>query len=83
MADSTETIRRELVGAINACPDERVGLEERHGRVWNTEEMVADFEAIGFAAPFIVVRRRVDGINGSLLFQHNPRFYWGFQESSK
>jgi hypothetical protein len=40
--------------------------------------MQTDFEALGFAAPFIVVRRRSDGANGTLTFQHTPRFYFDF-----
>jgi hypothetical protein len=27
----------------------------------------------------VVVRRRSDGVKGSLYFQHNPRFYYGFE----
>jgi hypothetical protein len=29
-------------------------------------------------APFVVVRRKADGVKGSLMFQHMPRFYYGF-----
>jgi hypothetical protein len=29
-------------------------------------------------APFVVVRRRVDGQKGNLEFQHSPRFYFNF-----
>lgn len=76
--DNTEGVRRELVGAINASPGSREALEAQHGRVWDTSEMQADFEAVGFAAPFIVVRRKVDGQRGTLTFQHSPRFYFDF-----
>jgi len=41
--------------------------------------MCEEFEAIGFAAPLIVVRRRADGVKGSLMFQHSPRFYFKFE----
>ena len=33
---------------------------------------------IGFSAPFVVVRRRRDGVKGTLQFNHNPRVYWDF-----
>jgi len=46
--------------------------------VWNTEELSEDYEVIGFMAPFVVVRRKGDGKKGSLEFQHQPRFYFGF-----
>jgi hypothetical protein len=59
---------------------DRSGLEARHGRVWDAVELARDFEVLGFAAPFVVVRRRTDQKLGSLLFQHHPRYYFGFSE---
>lgn len=75
----TESVRRELVQQINEEPSERQKLEAKYGQVWNTSEMQNDFQALGFMAPFIFVQRRADGVKGTLLFQHSPRFYWGFQ----
>ncbi len=34
-------------------------------------------------APFVIVRRRADGVKGSLEFQHNPRFYFNWVEYKK
>ncbi len=48
--------------------------------MWDTEELTKDFEVIGFMAPFVAVRRRSDGKKGSLMFQHEPRMYFNFQE---
>jgi hypothetical protein len=31
-------------------------------------------------APYVIVRRKVDGAVGSLEFQHQPRFYFNWQE---
>jgi hypothetical protein len=78
MSDVTEGIRRELVKEINAEPGSREALEQEHGQVWDTSELQQDFEVTGFLAPFVVVRRKEDGVVGSLLFQHNPRFYYSF-----
>jgi len=80
MSDPTEGIRREMVAEINAEPGSREALEAEHGQVWDTSEMSAEFEAIGFMAPFIVVKRKSDGVKGSLTFQHSPRFYFDFRE---
>ncbi len=80
MTDPTEEVRRALVLKINSEAAERTDLERRHGRVWNSVEMAADFEALEFLAPFVVVRRRIDAKLGSLFFQHHPRFYYDFQE---
>jgi hypothetical protein len=76
--DSTENIRRQLVSEINSVPGSREALEKEHGQVWNTEELSRDFEVKGFMAPFVVVKRKSDGVVGSLEFQHRPRFYYGF-----
>ena len=82
MPDPTETIRRQLVVELNREPNERELLEAKYGEVYNTKELTEHFEAIGFMAPFIVVRRRSDGVKGCLTFQHNPRFYFDFQPSN-
>ena len=47
-------------------------------QVWGPDEFRDDFQVIGFAAPLAVVRRKKDGLRGTVLFQHNPRFYFGF-----
>ena len=79
MIDETEVIRREMVATINADPGNRADLESKHGKVWSTSELTEDFEVLGFMAPLVVVRRRSDHVRGSLLFQHDPRFYHSFQ----
>ncbi len=78
--DPTEGARRALVAEINCELAERATLETRYGRVWNTAELANDFEVLGFAAPFVVVKRKADNKVGSLMFQHYPRFYFSFQE---
>jgi len=78
--DPTENARREMQAAINSQAAERAALEAKHGQVWNTDEMRTDFTPLGFAAPFIVVIRNLDGKKGSLMFQHSPRLYFNWQE---
>lgn len=78
MIDPTEPIRRERLAEINAEPGSREALEVQYGKVWTTNELAEDFEVIGFMAPLVVVRRLVDGVKGSLEFQHNPRLYFNF-----
>jgi hypothetical protein len=79
MSDPTETIRRTMVQQINTDVGDRERLEAQHGQVWDTQQLQADFDVLGFSAPLIVVRERSTGRMGSLFFQHSPRFYWGFQ----
>ena len=78
MSDPTEAIRRGRLAEINAVPNSREALEAEHGQVWDTDQLRQDFEVIGFLAPLVVVRRKADGVKGSLKFQHSPRLYWGF-----
>ncbi len=78
MADPTEPARRERLTEINADPGSREALEAIHGQVWDTKQLAADFEVIGFLAPLVVVRRRSDGMKGSMEFQHSPRLYFNF-----
>jgi hypothetical protein len=80
MDDQTEAARRERLAEINAEPGSREALEGQYGRVWDMQQLRQDFEVIGFLAPLVVVRRRADGVKGSLEFQHSPRLYWGFVE---
>jgi hypothetical protein len=75
-----EQAQRIRLQEINVEPGSRQDVESRHGQVWDSEEMRRDFEVLGFCAPWTVVKRRADGVTGSLEFQHAPRMYWGFKE---
>jgi len=81
--DTTEATRRELQATINAEQAEREKLEAEYGQVWSTSELSADFTVLGFMAPMVVVERKSDKVRGSLFFQHNPRFYFGFEPHNK
>ena len=77
--DVTEAARRERLAEINAEPGSREALEAQYGQVWDTQQLAQDFEVIGFLAPLVVVRRKTDGMKGSLEFQHGPpRLYFNF-----
>jgi len=79
MLDPTEPIRRERLAEINGEPGSKEALQAKYGKVWNTDELSEEFQVIGFMAPLVVVRRKTDGVKGSLEFQHNPRLYFNFQ----
>ena len=78
MNDPTEGFRREMVSELNRLPGGREDLEEKYGKVWSTDEMCSEFSALGFLAPYIHVMRKTDKVKGTLMFQHNPRFYFSF-----
>ena len=76
MSDPTEGARRALIPQMPEELEARVAAGEQ---VWSTDDMRVEFEAIGFMAPFIVVRRRSDGAKGTLMFTHSPRWYFGWE----
>ncbi len=90
--DPTEAPRREMQADLNAQgralaevfpekDDQRAVLTAQHGQVWDTSQLQADFDVRAFRAPFVIVRRKSDGKQGSLEFMHSPRFYFNFQEA--
>jgi hypothetical protein len=83
MSDPTEPYRRERLAELNAEPANREALEGRYGQVWDTLQLAQDFEVMGFMAPYVVVRRKANGVKGSLEFQHEPRFYFNWQAHNR
>lgn len=81
IADPTEKLRRVMVAALNAKPGDRAELEDMWGQVWDTDQLTRDFQVVSFCAPFINAIQRATGKKCTLLFQHEPRFYFDLQES--
>jgi hypothetical protein len=71
--DPTEEIRRAMLER-NQPHDDLAKAEKR----WDTDQVREEFEVIGFMAPFVAVRRKSDGMRGSLEFTHHPRWYFNF-----
>ena len=40
--------------------------------MWDTQELGRDFDVLGFAAPLVVVRRKSDGVRGSIVLPTFP-----------
>lgn len=57
----------------------RQDFEKKFGQVWDTTELQNDFKVQAFQAPFVLVVRKSDNKQGSLQFNHNPRFYFAFE----
>ncbi len=83
MIDRSERLRRARLAEIDAQPASREGLEERHGQVWDTRQLAQAFVVVGIALPCVVVRRKADGVVGSLLLQQRPRFYYSFRPDER
>lgn len=71
--DPTETLR--MVAIASGHPERAAAEAERK---LTTDELSAEYEVLGFLAPFVVVRRKSDGVKGSMEFTHSPRFYFNF-----
>lgn len=74
--DQTDQLRAALLPTMPAAAEK---AEADGAETWDTEGLRRDFEVLGFMAPFVVVRRRSDGVRGSLAFSHNPRVYFDFK----
>ena len=81
MLDPTESTRREMIATGQPAADlaEELGI---NGPTWDTTQLQQEFSVIGFAAPFVIVRRKSDGQKGTLEFTHSPRVYFNFEPSS-
>jgi hypothetical protein len=90
MQDETESYRRARQAQLNKLgqlsQEQQTELNlideltQAYGKVWDTAGLQLDFEALGFRAPFVVVRRKSDGAKGSLEFIHSPRLYFHWVE---
>ena len=64
---------------VTGEPKSRGQLEAVRGQVWDTQELARDFVVTGFAAPLVAVRRKSDGVTGTLAYQPMPRLYFAFR----
>jgi hypothetical protein len=71
---NTDDIRRNMI----ETGQPQANLAAEQGPTWDTTALQQDFEVLTFGAPFVVVRRRSDGVLGSLEFTHSPRVYFNF-----
>ncbi len=45
------------------------------------DELLAEFDVLGFAYGMVVVQRKADGVKGTMNFVGAPRDYYNFQEA--
>lgn len=56
----------------------RAALEAVYPRVWNEEELAAEFELESVSPPYAAVVRREGGQRGTVMRLESPRFYFLF-----
>ena len=76
--DATENIRRELVRELNAEPKGRAELGTQARSGVGHPGAGPRLRGHGIPRALVMVRRRSDAVLGTLFFQHEPRFYFGF-----
>ncbi len=60
-------------------PQDRAALEATFGTVWDTRQLAREFVLLGFAGT-LRVRRKADGLTGTLAVQPGPpRLYFDFR----
>lgn len=74
----TDDERFNLRNKLNAKRASREELEKRHKLVLSSEELDKYFTVTNFYAPFVFVTSKTDGQFGAFLFQHQPRYYFGW-----
>jgi hypothetical protein len=59
----------------------RAALEDYYGegRVWNSEELLQQFEVSHFEPPYVHVISKTDGVRGTVAFNDEPRLYFSFK----
>jgi hypothetical protein len=75
MIDAVKIMMR-LLKQFHAEPRSRAERERVYGQVWDEQELLRDFEVLGWIDSAVEVRRNADGAHGSLSFQDCPRYYY-------
>jgi hypothetical protein len=74
-----DVIRMAMIASGQPAAD----LAASQGQKWAPDELIRDFDVLGFAAPFVVVMRRSDKVIGSLEFTGSPRVYFAFRKDEE
>ena len=63
---------------VRPRPRSREELAAQHGDVFDTAELARSFVITAIIDDSIVVRRKCDNVVGTMRYQDQPRFYFGF-----
>lgn len=79
LTEETAEERAKLEAEVNATPCTLEELQRKYGQVWTVEQVEAQFEIEAFCPPLACATRRADGVRGTLVYQHCPRYYWSWE----
>lgn len=63
---------------INRNPKTKEDLSRDYDCVWDSREVTDEFEILGYKSPFAIAECKQTGTRGTLIFQNEPRFYFGW-----
>ena len=79
MLDPTEALKVASNHDMNSAPCSRDLLEKRYGQVWSQEEMLEEFEVLGFSntnsGMLLIAKEYSTELIGTLQVQNYPRYY--------
>ncbi|MGA2033218.1 MAG: hypothetical protein ABSG68_13250 [Thermoguttaceae bacterium] len=75
MIDPLKEMHRRIERLLSQ-PRTREELKAVFRQVWDERQLAEDFEVLGFIDEAMEVRRKSDGLVGSLSYQDSPRFYF-------
>lgn len=81
--DAVDHRRDAMSHILNINPKTRDELEIDLGEdnVWDADEFEKSFDVLGFRKPYVMVRRRADGVRGTAVYQRDPVLYFAFDPS--
>lgn len=82
MENPPDGVRRQRLDELGLVPGSREALEDEHGQVWDTQELLRDFEVLERLGPYIAVRRRADGQKGNVEADDNFQFLFRFRPAT-
>ena len=81
-----DTTRQTLINVLREqfatrdADDLRKILETQYNeQMWDSEQLLNEFEVSHFDPPYVHVIRKADGVAGTVAFNEEPRFYFSFK----
>lgn len=82
MDNPPDALRRQRLAELGLVPGSRDALKAEHGQVWDSQELLKDFEVLECLGPYVAVRRRSDGQRGNVEADDDFRFFFSFRPAT-
>lgn len=78
-----KAVLNERLGQLGVQELRQELAEIYNGGVWNSEELLEEYEVSHFDPPYVHVIRKSDRVRGTVAFTEEPRLYFSFIPQSK